>query len=120
VQEIDTKTVLTLLRFIYTNQISLNSEEIVPVLIAAGRFLLDDLKQVIEKKLEDELETDNWESSVDFLSLAEMVNAPKLRRACINLLAEKFAENETELKKSDIPTTTLRHIEFLYRKRVVL
>jgi len=73
----------------------------------------------LKKKLEEELESD-WENAIDFLSLAEMVNSPKLRRACINMLAEKFAENETELKKSDIPTTTLRHIEFLYRKRVAV
>jgi len=88
--------------------------------MAAGRFLLDDLKQIIEKQLEEDLEPDSWETAIDFLALAETVNAPKLRRACITLLADKFAENEVQLKKADIPTTTIRHIEFLYRKRLAV
>jgi len=117
VLEIDKDTLLLLLRFIYTNQVNLKSDDVVNVLMAAGRFLLDDLKQVIEKQLEEDLDVEN---AVDFLGVAEALNAPKLRRACITVLAERYKETETALKKADhIPTNTLRHIEFLHRKRLV-
>ena len=51
-REIDSSIFLTLLGFIYTNEITVKSDDIVNVLLAAGRFLLDDLKQVCSSLLQ--------------------------------------------------------------------
>ena len=71
--------------------------------------------QVIEKDLEENLDVDN---AIDLLVLSESLNTPKLKKACVNAIAEKFKAYESELKKLEgVPTNTIKHIEFLHSKR---
>jgi len=116
-QEIDRVTFMELLRFIYTNEISDVGDHVVDVLVAAGRFLLDDLKQSIEKQLESQLDTEN---TLDLLFLSESTHTPKLRKASISSLVENLGnwKNISGLKdlRQNSPIT-MKHVEFLYRKK---
>eukprot|EP01124_Arcella_intermedia_P012336 TRINITY_DN18701_c0_g1_i1.p1 TRINITY_DN18701_c0_g1~~TRINITY_DN18701_c0_g1_i1.p1 ORF type:complete len:600 (-),score=178.46 TRINITY_DN18701_c0_g1_i1:23-1624(-) len=118
-KEIDGQTFLALIHFMYTDEIGENAEQMVPVLMAAGRFLLDDLKQKIEKHLENQLDYTNV---IDLLMLSEAAQTPKLRKSCVSLLVDNLPlilnTNKPALVefKHNSPTT-YRHIEFLYRKK---
>jgi len=116
-KDIERDTFLALLRFMYTNELTDSENLMVDVLIASARFLLDDLKQKIEKFLETQLDVDNV---IDLLFLSESTQTPKLRKACISLLIENLPtlKSTPGLKELRIHNpTTMKHVEFLYRKK---
>jgi len=114
-KEIESSIFLALLRFMYTDEIADTDDHMVEVLIASGRFLLDDLKQRIEKHLESQLEPEN---TVDLLFLGESTNTPKLRKACIASLVENLPKLKSGLQDLSLNSpATVKHVEFLYRKK---
>jgi len=118
-KEIERATFLELLRFMYTNDITDVDDQIVDVLIASGRFLLDDLKQKIEKHLESQLDVEN---TLDLLFLSESAHTPKLRKACVSMLVDNLtkvkSKNANGLKDLRLNSPlTMKHVEYLYRKK---
>lgn len=104
------------LSFIYTNQPPFEDHEdvIVDLLLAAGRFLLEELKQRIEKLLEEQLDKEN---AMDLLLISETAQTPKLRNACIDLVSSDlphFKSNEGYKILSRLHPNTKRHVDFLY------
>jgi len=117
-KESDFLSMLAVFTFVYTNHIEFeNIEDIVSVLITTERFLLDDMKQIIEQYLEDGMDTDN---SVDILLLSEVANTPKLKQACITRIANNLEMMKNspvfiELMKQ-ISVKTLHQIDFIHSK----
>lgn len=85
--DLEWSTCLDMLRFIYVNEIDEESENLADLVIASDRFLLDDLKLTLEKHLENIMDLD---TVGPLLLLSESARAPKLRKACINLLANNL------------------------------
>eukprot|EP01117_Protostelium_nocturnum_P010523 TRINITY_DN378_c0_g1_i1.p1 TRINITY_DN378_c0_g1~~TRINITY_DN378_c0_g1_i1.p1 ORF type:complete len:790 (-),score=282.46 TRINITY_DN378_c0_g1_i1:27-2396(-) len=79
---------LVLLGYLYTNNEELITEDnAIELLRAADRFMVDDLKQMIEDYVERSIETDN----VAFLlEVADKYGVPRLKRACIEFICEGF------------------------------
>jgi len=103
-KESDFLSMLAVFTFVYTNHIEFeNIEDIVSVLITTERFLLDDMKQIIEQYLEDGMDTDN---SVDILLLSEVANTPKLKQACIT----RIANNLEMMKNSPVFIELMKQI----------
>jgi hypothetical protein len=116
-KDIDRSTFLELLRFMYTNDVSDIGDQVVDILIASGRFLLDDLKKKIERQLEDQLDMEN---TVQLLILSESAHTPKLRKASINNLVDHLLDLKDSPTLKDLgknSPNTIKHIEFLYRKK---
>lgn len=63
---------------------NINPDTVVELLLAADRFLLDDLKQLCEAALEQSLESSNatW-----MLELSDRASAPRLKKATLEFLA---------------------------------
>jgi len=117
VREIDRNIFLELLRFMYTNDISEQDDLIVDILEASGRFLLDDLKQKIEKQLESQIDTENV---LDLLTISEATHTPKLRKACTLFLVDnlKNVKNIQLLNDHKFNSVSvIKRIEFLYKKK---
>lgn len=119
IKEISSEVFQLVLTFIYTNQTKFEGHEdaIVDLLLAAGRFLLEELKQRIEKMLEEELDSEN---GLDLLLISETAQAPKLRNACIDLISANlpdFKTNEGYNVLARLYPHTKRHVDFLYRSQ---
>jgi hypothetical protein len=89
---IDRDTLLAVLRYIYSGDpecIAASNVSVVDILIAADRFLLDDLKQICEAALEEALEID---ICGNLLEVSDRYGAPRLRRVCLERIAKQFPE----------------------------
>jgi hypothetical protein len=90
------------------------------VLLAAGRFLLTDLKQRIEKELENRVDLD---IVMDIVLLSEMANALKLKKVCLNFFAENLQklEESEEFKQfsQSVNIETMQNIHFLSHKKLL-
>jgi len=76
------------LQYLYTGDDAVaQSDRIVDILIAADRFLLDDLKQICESILESSLDTDNC---AYLLAIADKHNAPRLKRLCLETILKTW------------------------------
>eukprot|EP01126_Amoeba_proteus_P054288 TRINITY_DN6672_c0_g1_i2.p1 TRINITY_DN6672_c0_g1~~TRINITY_DN6672_c0_g1_i2.p1 ORF type:complete len:271 (-),score=62.72 TRINITY_DN6672_c0_g1_i2:130-942(-) len=100
-KEVEYEPLLMVLSFVYTNAISFPEEKenyVLEVLLCAGRFLVEELKQNIEKMLEEQLnkfceegdhvEPEDLESVLNFLFISETVETPKLKNACLDFISE--------------------------------
>jgi hypothetical protein len=134
--EISRETFGNVLNFIYANEIKIDLDNktndiegrfkidndiIVDVLLVAGRFLLTDLKQRIEKELEKRVDLD---IVMDIVLLSEMANALKLKKACLNYFAENLpklqgTEDYKQFSK-DVNVETMQSIHFLHHKKNML
>lgn len=109
---------MALLVYLYTNSVDhVDSDNIVEVLHSSDRFLIEDLKQAIELKLEEAVDD---ESVVDALLISESTATPRLRNACFsriiaNLDAFKSSTGLAKLREA-LPTT-LRELDFIASKR---
>lgn len=116
IKEVSSEVFEQCLSFIYTNQTPFEGHEdvIVDLLLAAGRFLLEELKQRIEKLLEEQLDEEN---AMDLLLISETAQTPKLRTACIDLISEnlpKFKAHEGYKILARLHPNTKRHIDFVH------
>src|SRR5262249_37715235 len=86
---LDADTYALLMRYVYGGDEQIvDSEDVLSVLEAADRFLMDELKEVCEHALELQLDTDNWPL---LLTAAERCAAPRLKRAAMEYAAANWA-----------------------------
>jgi speckle-type POZ protein len=116
IKEVSSEVFSLVLSFLYTNETPFEGHEdvIVDLLLAAGRFLVQELKQRIEKLLVEQLDAEN---ALDLLLISETAQTPKLRNACIDLISLNLPEFQaTEGYKilSRLHPNTKRHVDFLY------
>eukprot|EP01121_Diplochlamys_sp_Union-15-3_P007517 TRINITY_DN1914_c0_g1_i1.p1 TRINITY_DN1914_c0_g1~~TRINITY_DN1914_c0_g1_i1.p1 ORF type:complete len:223 (-),score=44.20 TRINITY_DN1914_c0_g1_i1:7-675(-) len=107
-----------ILKYIYTNLSSVDAESIVDLLMASDRFLLEDLKRRIEKDLEEAFSLENI---VDILMISEQSSSPRLKRACIEFIAQRldaFKRLEGFNRLSKEAPQILRQIDYLNSKRL--
>jgi len=116
IKEVDSITFISLLRYMYTNDIELEHDKIVDTIIGASRFLLEEMKQRLEILLESDITEENV---VDMLLFSDGADTHKLKKSCISYVVEKF-----ELLKKTKQIDELRdnihlykHIEFLHSKK---
>lgn len=76
---------VTNLRFIYTKTIDLEAiaDDIVDVFVTAGKYIVPELKNLLEGVISSNLTVENVAS---LLIVADQQAAPRLRRACIELI----------------------------------
>jgi len=67
------------LEFIYTGETDMNADNVVDILTAADRLLLDDLKAKCEVMLAESLDEENCNY---LLEASERFSAPRLKRVC--------------------------------------
>ena len=84
IEDVEPKVFESLLRFMYTNQLELQSEEMaMDVLEAANRFLLEQPKRKSEEFLSKQLKLKNCS---ELLVLADCVDAPLLKKTAIDFI----------------------------------
>ena len=108
---------IALLTYLYTNSVDhVDSDNIVDLLHSSDRFLIEDLKQTIELRLEQAIDD---ETVVDALMISESTATPRLRNACflriINNL-DKFKGSALSKLREAMPTT-LRELDYVATKR---
>eukprot|EP01120_Amphizonella_sp_Union-15-10_P009475 TRINITY_DN3591_c0_g1_i1.p1 TRINITY_DN3591_c0_g1~~TRINITY_DN3591_c0_g1_i1.p1 ORF type:complete len:554 (-),score=106.73 TRINITY_DN3591_c0_g1_i1:56-1717(-) len=116
--EISSNLFLDLLNYIYTNLVSFDADVVVDLLMAADRFLLEDLKERIEKDLEQVRQLDNV---VDLLLISEQASSPRLKRSCIDLIVQnldafKSTGGFSRLEKE--APLLLRQIDFISARKM--
>jgi alpha-tubulin suppressor-like RCC1 family protein len=109
---------VALLTYLYTNSVDhLDSDNIVDLLHSSDRFLIEDLKQTIELRLEQAVDDD---SVVDALLISESTATPRLRNACFSRIInnlDKFKSSSGLSKLRDAMPTTLRELDYVATKR---
>jgi len=113
-----------MLHYMYTEELpNISQKMLLETLVAADKFMLDGLKNIMIQKLCALVDVS---SLVSFLEIGEMYEAPKLKQACIQFIINNFPavlesgqfndmntcfrqELETELKK--IPDMQLEELE---------
>jgi hypothetical protein len=88
----------------------------VDLLQAADRFMMDDLKQIVEAYIQQSVDTENaaW-----LVEISDRYGAHRLKRICMELMCESNKENFEEIRKTvafaDLRTSSphlLREIDF--------
>jgi alpha-tubulin suppressor-like RCC1 family protein len=114
----DVSQLSALLHYLYTNATDhVDSDNIVELLHSSDRFLVEDLKQTIELKLEQAIDDD---SVVDALLISESTATPRLRNACFSRIIaniELFKKSPGLKKLRDAMPTTLRELDYVATKR---
>eukprot|EP01103_Thecamoeba_quadrilineata_P018925 TRINITY_DN7469_c0_g1_i1.p1 TRINITY_DN7469_c0_g1~~TRINITY_DN7469_c0_g1_i1.p1 ORF type:complete len:796 (+),score=82.08 TRINITY_DN7469_c0_g1_i1:63-2390(+) len=79
-----------ILQYVYTGDDDIiQSDHLDDLLIAADRFLLEDLKQACESKLVPEIDLNNCAS---LLGLSDQYNAPRLKTSVLKFICKKYQE----------------------------
>jgi len=115
--EIPQNTFAELLRYIYTNLTCIDPDQVVDVLLAADRFLIEDLKVRIEKDLEKERAI---ETIADLLLISDQASSPRLKKSCIEFIVQdfdSFRKSEGFKRLQQDAPVLLRHIDFMSTKR---
>lgn len=87
-EDVDGNTFKTMLRYIYTGDDTLVTlDNVVELLEASDRFLLDDMKQLCELIIEDTLDGD---VVCDLLAISDRANAPRLMHACTQFIRDTW------------------------------
>ena len=109
---------VALLIYLYTNSTEhVDSDNIVDLLHSSDRFLVEDLKQAIEFRLEQAIDD---ESVVDALLISESTATPRLRNACLSKILgnlEQFKASSGIKKLRETLPTMLREIDYIATKR---
>jgi alpha-tubulin suppressor-like RCC1 family protein len=109
---------MALLTYLYTNSTDhVDSDNIVDLLHSSDRFLVEDLKQTIELKLEQAIDDD---SVVDALLISETTATPRLRNACFSRIIaniDQFKSSPGLKKLRDAMPTTLRELDYVATKQ---
>ena len=89
IKDFNSKTVAEMLYFMYTGDISLDDTEdmLSDLLRVADKYQLDDLKEMCEEKLVSNLSVEN---SIDSLVLGDSLNASKLKKMALDLVAKNM------------------------------
>eukprot|EP01126_Amoeba_proteus_P031039 TRINITY_DN3056_c0_g1_i1.p1 TRINITY_DN3056_c0_g1~~TRINITY_DN3056_c0_g1_i1.p1 ORF type:complete len:300 (-),score=76.18 TRINITY_DN3056_c0_g1_i1:116-1015(-) len=103
IKELEYEPFLMVLSFVYTNTTAFLVEDktkdyVLDVLLCAGRFLVEELKQSIEKMLEEQLtqlQDEEADEVFNFLFISESVETPKLRNACMDIISERLSHFRT-------------------------
>eukprot|EP01121_Diplochlamys_sp_Union-15-3_P016819 TRINITY_DN5796_c0_g1_i2.p1 TRINITY_DN5796_c0_g1~~TRINITY_DN5796_c0_g1_i2.p1 ORF type:complete len:157 (+),score=25.09 TRINITY_DN5796_c0_g1_i2:164-634(+) len=88
IPDVEFSVFLKIIQFLHTREIKFSSmNEAIELIIAADKFLLDDVKQVCEAYLSKSLKKDTiymcWELAIEF-------NAKQLRSSCIKWILENL------------------------------
>jgi hypothetical protein len=75
---------------LYTGDESITADNAIELLQAADRFMMEDLKAVVEAYSEASLELEN---ACALLDIADGVSAYRLKRVCLELMCESNKEN---------------------------
>jgi len=82
---------ICVLKYLYANDESIiTPENAVDLLHAADRFMMEDLKAVVEAYIESSIDLDN---SCDILDISDRVSAYRLKRVCLELMCESSKDN---------------------------
>jgi len=116
IKEVDKDTFLPLLKFIYTSEYDIYYDKIVLILIAASRFLLDEMKQRIELTLEGDISKDNV---LELLMFADSADTPKLKKSCVSFVVENLDEMKKCSNYNDLRENPalFRHIDYIHKKK---
>ncbi|KAJ8673173.1 hypothetical protein QAD02_004435 [Eretmocerus hayati] len=89
IDDIPYQAMYELLRFIYTGKVENLDALATDILIAAGKYLMEDLKVLCENHLAERLSLENI---VEMTNLSSQYNASHLKRKCINYITQHSAK----------------------------
>jgi len=111
---------LAVMSFIYTaDEVVARSDKVIDIMIAADRFLLEDLKQICESELENALDPENCAMLLD---VADRYNAPRLKRLCMETIINKWDIIKSTQGLAQLPKIApnlLREIDFYCNKHSI-